>query len=89
MMIDPHAWLLTVPLTLALVQVFRSPANGACKRWWRELQTREAWAWDRLGWARPRCTPASLRAMQALAIAGLGVSSLASFAAFAGLLPVN
>ena len=49
MNIDPHAWLLTAPITLALIQLHFQPRDFVLKRWWRQMRQVEAETWFRLG----------------------------------------
>jgi hypothetical protein len=93
--IDPYAWLLTVPATIALVQIWFLPAEHAIKRLWRAMRDAEAEVWCRLHFGLWRPEPGSVgytgwmsrpTAYQAV-VAIFAVTSLLSFAAFVGVLP--
>lgn len=91
MHIDPHAWILTVPITIGLVQLYFQPPENVLKRIWTEARRLEAQAWDRLGWSLSPVLLGERKAVRKafyfMTIAGLAVSSLASFGAFVGMLP--
>lgn len=84
--IDPHAWLITVPLAIALVQVKILPRDHFTKRWLKQIAEREGAGWEMMGVRdRPFDLSDKPRARLALfgaAVAALVISSLASFAAF-------
>jgi hypothetical protein len=91
--INPHAWLLTIPITIGLVQVYLQPADNIFKRLWREFTRLESFVWERLGLptslsvARDNTGQRHLRkAMFGLIVAGFACASLASFGAFVGVL---
>jgi hypothetical protein len=86
---DPHAWVLTIPLTIALIGFFQQPAESPIKRWFGELERREALGWERLGLpAAFHPSNAEFRAaLTGLLLAGLAIASLASVASFLGLIP--
>ena len=91
MHIDPYAWIITLPLTLALVQLYFQPSDFVLKRWWRQIQEWESQAWTRLllieAELEARWRAKAGRVVHALAVGGLAMASLASLAAFVGLLP--
>jgi hypothetical protein len=87
--IDPYAWLLTVPLTVALVGAYRLPGESLAKRCWREIAQAEALAWARLGLGDPLFGSEARsqlvrKAIFRLLLVGLAASSIASFAVFLG-----
>jgi hypothetical protein len=89
--IDPYAWLLTAPATIALIQLYFQPAENIVKRLWRDFSRCEAIVWERLGWM-PTVTPSSRerirnRVVFAAVVMGFATASLASFSAFVGLMP--
>lgn len=86
MRIDPHAWLLTFPMTIGLAQLYLLPAESFAKRCWRRVNQAEAIAWQGLGGRKQLLCEGSLarKAAFALMFMGLLMSSLASFAAFIG-----
>ena len=43
--IDPYAWLLTLPLTLAMVWLYVQPAEHYIKQVWRDLMMRQEHGW--------------------------------------------
>ena len=89
MHIDPHAWLITAPLSAGLVQLYFQPADFVIKRWWTRLVEWESQTWGRLsliGWAT-RCSDASTlytRAIYSMSLAAFSACTVASFAAFIG-----
>ena len=95
MKIDPYAWLLTVPLTIGLVQIWFLPADHALKRVWRSVLEAEADVWFRLHRGLYRPEPGQVgystwlhRAGAYLLLIGVfAVASLLSFASFIGVLP--
>lgn len=95
MKIDPYAWLLTVPLTIALMQIWFLPAEHVVKRVWRNFQEAEADVWFRLHLGLWRPEPGSIsgwsllnrRAAHHVLVAVFALTSLASFATFIGVLP--
>ena len=42
--IDPNAWMITLPLTLGMVMVYLQPQDHPLRRWWQDMQQREAQA---------------------------------------------
>jgi hypothetical protein len=84
--VDPHAWLLTLPLTIALVQLARRPADCVVRRWWGTMIELESEMWFRL--RRGMCeynsaaTARTWRCVHAFAIAAFSAASIASFASF-------
>ena len=95
MKIDPYAWLLTVPLTIALVQVWFLPAEHAVKRCLRTIQEAEADVWMRLNRGLWRPEPGELcgaswlrgRVLHHAMVAVFALTSMLSFAAFVGIWP--
>lgn len=95
MKIDPYAWLLTVPLTIAMVQVWFLPREHAVKRLWQSVQEAEAEVWFRLYGGAWRPDPSRLpgsawmntATVYHMVLAVFGITSLASFASFLGVLP--
>ena len=91
MKIDPYAWLLTVPTTIALVQLYFQPADHLLKRLWRDFVRCESLVWERMGWSTPEKMRSghSLRntIIFAAAVTGFAIASLASFGAFIGFVP--
>ena len=89
MQIDPHAWMLTVPLTIALAQACVLPADHFLRRMWHETCELESRAWHQLGFSSPRIRGAGIFRRQIVhaAIAVLALTSVASFATFVGCLP--
>lgn len=89
--IDPYAWVFTGPLTIALIQLYFQPPEHPLKRLWRALVQVEAESWERLEWligsVGPRITFRYSLHLLWLPVIGLGLGSLASFAAFMGWLP--
>jgi len=83
--IDPYCWIITIPLTLAIVWVMRLPPNSALKALWRDLCRHESNAWLCLTGARVDLEKAPLAAWRRhvlyVAVGGLAVTSLASLAA--------
>ena len=90
MRIDPHAWLLTVPLTIGLVQLYLLPAESFAKRCWRFVDQSEALVWHSIG-GKPafHSNPLARKAAFALLLFALAMSSVASFAAFIGWMPAG
>jgi hypothetical protein len=90
--IDPHAWLLTAPLTLVLLQLALRPHDCVVKRWWRSLMEMEQQMWFHISrrvapWSRepnPALVVAVWRGSYAFAIAAFAVTTLASFGVFIG-----
>lgn len=90
MHIDPYAWLFTLPATAALIQLYFQPADFVIKRWWNVMldwESRTAERLSLLGWSlgggdRARRT----RIMYGITVTSLGLCSLASFGAFAGVI---
>lgn len=85
MNINPHAWLVTIPITIGLVQVYFQPADNVFKRIWQEGLRLERFVWDRLGFslAGPRGRNAH-RAVFSAIVGGFAVASIASFGSFVG-----
>ena len=85
MNINPHAWLVTIPITIGLVQVYFQPADNVFKRIWHDALRLERFMWDRLGFslAGPRARNAHRAAFGAI-VCGFAVASIASFGSFVG-----
>ena len=86
MHIDPYAWLVTVPLAIALVQAKILPRNHFAKRWLTRIAEQEGTGWEMMG-VRDRPfdlsdKPTLRTVVFTLAVAALAISSLASFVAF-------
>ena len=86
MHIDPHAWLVTVPLAVALVQAKILPRDHFAKRWLNQIAEREGAGWEMVG-VRERPfdlsdKPRARTVVFAVAFAALVLSSLASFITF-------
>ena len=84
--IDPHAWMITVPLAIALVQAKLLPRDHFAKRWLKQIAQQEAVGWEMMG-VRDRPfdlndKPRTRLTVFAVALAALVISSLISFAAF-------
>ena len=88
MRIDPHAWLLTAPLTVTLVRLYFLPAESFAKRCWRQVTEAETVGWERLVGRSLRADQFAMRkAVFCIMLLALLLSSAASFAVFIGLLP--
>jgi len=86
--IDPHAWLLTAPLTVTLVRLYFLPAESFAKRCWRQVTEAETVGWERLVGRSLRADQFAMRkAVFCIMLLALLLSSAASFAVFIGLLP--
>src|SRR4051812_47370325 len=79
--IDPHAWLITLPLTVALIQLYFQPTNHIVKRWWSDLSRWEVQTWGRfspLSWTgevdRPSRRKHALYAALVLSLATCSVA---------------
>lgn len=86
MNVDPYAWLITVPLAIALVQAKILPRDHFAKRWLQHIADHEGAAWQMMG-VRERPfdlsdKPRIRLAVFAVAFVALALSSLASFVAF-------
>lgn len=91
MQIDPHAWLVVLPLALGLVQARALPEEHLVKRWWSQARLADAWVSASLRGAPlpARVEPAS-RAERFgfwLVVVAFALTGLLSLAAYAGLLP--
>ena len=83
--IDPHAWMVALPLTAMMLWVYFQPADHAIKRVWHELKQLEALGWaaiapvdaDRAAETQP-VHRAAFWCMVGLSALG-GASSLAAF----------
>jgi hypothetical protein len=84
--IDPHAWLVTVPLAIALVQAKILPQQHFAKRWLKQIAEQEGAGWEMMGVKeRPfdlSDKPRARTILFAVMVAALAISSLASFVAF-------
>ena len=91
MKIDPYAWLLTVPATVALIQIYFQPADHLIKRLWREFTHCESLIWERFGWSAIDRVESARQIrntiMYAAVVTGFAIASLASFGAFVGIVP--
>ncbi len=95
MKIDPYAWLLTVPLTIAMVQIWFLPREHAIKRLWHSMQEAESDVWCRLHGGTWRPDPGRLPGAAWIntamvyhgVLAVFAATSLASFASFLDVLP--
>lgn len=90
MQIHPYAWLVTVPLTIAMVQLCFQPAGNVIRRWWLSMLELEAEAWFRLRgeYRQPEISTMFKR----LYVATIGVFSLLSvmsFCVFVEVLPAS
>ena len=86
MHIDPHAWLITVPLAIALLQAKILPQQHFAKRWLKQIAEQEGAGWEMMG-VRERPfdlsdKPRARMIVFVVMIAALTISSLASFVAF-------
>lgn len=90
MHIHPYGWLLTVPLTLALIQLAFAPRENIVKRAWWMLREAEAEAWFRLGrgYREPEFTPA-FKAAYVAVTATIAAVSFVSFFTFIEVLPAG
>lgn len=83
--IDPNAWMLTLPITIGMVMVYLQPAEHPLKRWWQDMQRREAQALAQLAGDLPldEQTRAGIRRSVFLAVlGGAGAATLLSLAHF-------
>lgn len=86
MQIDPYAWLVTVPLAFALLQMKLLPQDHAARRLLRQIAEQEANAWDVVG-VRHRPfdlagNPRMRMIVFVMTLTALIISSVASLAAF-------
>lgn len=90
MTIDPQGWLITLPLTVALVWAYFLPADHVIKQFWRHLAETEAQGLATMFGYAPQREPGVFTPAQHVAfwggVACLGLSSLLSMGAYAGLL---
>lgn len=85
MNINPYAWLLTIPITIGLVQIYFQPADNIFKRIWRDAVRLEQFTWERLGFSM--CKGRGRRVHRALfgaIVSGFAIASIASFGSFIG-----
>jgi len=87
--IDPHAWVVTLPITIALVQLFFQPAHHPLRKMLKNVALFEAEAWSRLTYtdaetAAARSTRVG-RLVHRFATVCMATATLASFGTFAGL----
>ena len=90
MLIDPHAWMLTLPLMSAMIWFGREPSHSAARRLWDDVSRFEMDSLSFLGFSRDELGMryAQLqRAAYVLIIAATGLASIASILAAVGLLP--
>lgn len=89
--VDPQGWLVTLPLLAALLWLYFQPAEHAIKRVWRDVMRQEAQAMAQVaGVDIHPDSPLRLRIERMLywaAIAVLALGTLASVAAYLGLMP--
>ncbi|MEX0652856.1 MAG: hypothetical protein WDZ31_01590 [Phycisphaeraceae bacterium] len=86
--VDPHAWMVTLPVVVALVVAAAQPAEGRLKRWWAELLRAEAMAWAQVTGreaAAPRW-PAWRQGLLCSATTALTLGTLLSMASYVGLM---
>jgi len=87
--IDPHAWLVTLPVTVALIQLYFQPVDARVKTWWNRLVQWEIHTWGRLsliGLLNAETDQRrSSRVLYRMAVASFAACSLASFGSFIGL----
>lgn len=88
MHVEPYAWLVTLPLTVALIHFHLLPEQHGAKRLWRALGQYDSLAWERLGWTGHaldlNAKPRARRLLFVVVLVGLCISTIASLAAFAG-----
>lgn len=93
MHVDPYAWLLTVPLTFALIHMRLLPREHAVRRVWQQMQAAEATVWWRLSSGlmdadlRPPGSFLYTTRVFCIVVAIFALASLLSFAAFVGIVP--
>jgi len=87
--IDPNAWLVTLPITIGLVQLFFQPADHPIRRLLKNVVQMEAEVWSRLTLADLEATASRTfrigRLVHCFATVCMAVASLASLGAFVGL----
>ena len=90
--IDPNAWLVTLPITIGLVQLFFQPADHPIRKLLKGVVQVEAEVWSRLTMSDVDSAASRTirvgRFVHCFATVCMAVASLASLGAFVGL-PVS
>ena len=91
MKVDPHGWLVTLPLFAALLWLYCQPTHHILKQAWRELMRHEARAMAQVAGVEA-CPDSPARSLIEwllfrVALIVLGIGSAASLAAYLGVLP--
>lgn len=86
--IDPHAWMVTLPVVVGLLAAWVQPEGGTVKRWFAAVRQAEADAWTQLAGRTPplRGDAGWQRGLLCSATTALALATMLSMATFLGLL---